>query len=65
MELVLLGIAHEIKNPLNFVNNFARLSVELLDELKETAAPAINALGDEKRAEIDDFTAAQQTLLST
>jgi GAF domain-containing protein len=29
------GIAHEIKNPLNFVNNFADLSVELLDELKE------------------------------
>ena len=33
------GIAHEIKNPLNFVNNFAGLSVELLEELKETAAP--------------------------
>jgi PAS domain S-box-containing protein len=48
------GIAHEIKNPLNFVNNFAGLSVELLDELKETAAPAINALGDEKRAEVDE-----------
>ena len=32
------GIAHEIKNPLNFVNNFAGLSVELLEELKETAA---------------------------
>jgi two-component system, NtrC family, sensor kinase len=28
------GIAHEIKNPLNFVNNFAGLSVELLDELE-------------------------------
>ena len=27
------GIAHEIKNPLNFVNNFAALSRELLDEL--------------------------------
>src|SRR6202012_2936400 len=27
------GIAHEIKNPLNFVNNFAALSVELTDEL--------------------------------
>jgi signal transduction histidine kinase len=48
------GIAHEIKNPLNFVNNFAGLSVELLDELKETAAPAINALADDKRAEIDE-----------
>ncbi len=33
------GIAHEIKNPLNFVNNFAGLSVELLDELKEATAP--------------------------
>ena len=30
------GIAHEIKNPLNFVNNFAELSVELLGELKQT-----------------------------
>ncbi len=29
------GIAHEIKNPLNFVNNFAELSLELLQELKQ------------------------------
>ena len=29
------GIAHEIKNPLNFVNNFAQLSGELLDEVQE------------------------------
>ena len=29
------GIAHEIKNPLNFVNNFAALSAELTDELNE------------------------------
>jgi PAS domain S-box-containing protein len=48
------GIAHEIKNPLNFVNNFASLSVELLDELKETAAPAFAALENEKRADLDD-----------
>jgi signal transduction histidine kinase len=48
------GIAHEIKNPLNFVNNFAGLSVELLDELKETASPAISVLDNEKRAEIDE-----------
>ncbi|MGB7857847.1 MAG: GAF domain-containing protein, partial [Pseudolabrys sp.] len=33
------GIAHEIKNPLNFVNNFSGLSSELIDELQE-------ALGD-------------------
>src|SRR6202040_3728322 len=49
------GIAHEIKNPLNFVNNFADLSVELLDELKETAAPAVASLGDDTRAEIDEI----------
>jgi two-component system NtrC family sensor kinase len=48
------GIAHEIKNPLNFVNNFADLSVELLDELKETTAPAVAALGEDKRAEVDE-----------
>ncbi len=49
------GIAHEIKNPLNFVNNFAGLSVELLDELKETAAPAIAGLAEDERAEIDEI----------
>ncbi|MBN2172796.1 MAG: GHKL domain-containing protein [Bacteroidales bacterium] len=29
------GIAHEIKNPLNFVNNFSELSIELVDEVFE------------------------------
>jgi signal transduction histidine kinase len=29
------GIAHEMKNPLNFVNNFSEVTIELLDELKE------------------------------
>jgi len=47
------GIAHEIKNPLNFVNNFAGLSIELLDELRAGAAPAIDALDHDQRAEID------------
>ena len=42
------GIAHEIKNPLNFVNNFAALSVDLLSELKETAAPGFAVLTDEE-----------------
>ncbi|HKM70452.1 MAG TPA: ATP-binding protein, partial [Stellaceae bacterium] len=49
------GIAHEIKNPLNFVNNFAGLSVELLDELKETAAPAIAGLAEDTRADVDEI----------
>jgi signal transduction histidine kinase len=32
------GIAHEIQNPLNFVNNFSEISKELLDEMKEELA---------------------------
>jgi PAS domain S-box-containing protein len=48
------GIAHEIKNPLNFVNNFAGLSVELLEELKEVTEPAVATLGENTRAEIDE-----------
>ena len=34
------GIAHEIKNPLNFVNNFSSISVELIDELREALGNA-------------------------
>jgi two-component system NtrC family sensor kinase len=48
------GIAHEIKNPLNFVNNFAALSAELTDELNEVLAPA--ALDEKTREEIDEIT---------
>src|SRR5262249_12959533 len=48
------GIAHEIKNPLNFVNNFASLSNELLEELKDEAEPALATLDDDKRATIDE-----------
>jgi signal transduction histidine kinase len=44
------GIAHEIKNPLNFVNNFAELSGDLLDELHE-------AVAGNRQAEIDELTA--------
>ncbi len=48
------GIAHEIKNPLNFVNNFAELSGELLLELRETTAPVVAALGEDERAAVDE-----------
>ena len=51
------GIAHEIKNPLNFVNNFAALSVDLLAELRATAAPGFVALTDGQRDEIDEVSA--------
>jgi len=48
------GIAHEIKNPLNFVNNFAGLSAELLAELTEEMAPALEGLDAERRGAIDE-----------
>jgi GAF domain-containing protein len=48
------GIAHEIKNPLNFVNNFSALSAELTEELLEVLAPA--ALDGKTRQEVDELT---------
>jgi signal transduction histidine kinase len=48
------GIAHEIKNPLNFVNNFSALSSELIDELNDVLKPAV--LDDKIREEIDELT---------
>ena len=47
------GIAHEIKNPLNFVNNFSALSVELVDELGELLKPA--PLDNKTRRESDEL----------
>jgi two-component system, NtrC family, sensor kinase len=48
------GIAHEIKNPLNFVNNFAILSVDLLAEQKETIAKALASLDDDQRTDVEE-----------
>ena len=48
------GIAHEIKNPLNFVNNFAALSEELVDEMGDALKPV--ALDQKKREELDELT---------
>ena len=56
------GIAHEIKNPLNFVNNFSAVSVELIDELHDVlrdisidhkARTEINELADTLRSNLD------------
>jgi signal transduction histidine kinase len=56
------GIAHEIKNPLNFVNNFSGVSSELIDELQEAlkglsidqkARAEINELADTLRGNLD------------
>jgi GAF domain-containing protein len=48
------GIAHEIKNPLNFVNNFSALSAELTDELNDTLKPV--AMDGKVREEVDELT---------
>jgi signal transduction histidine kinase len=47
------GIAHEIKNPLNFINNFSAVSVELIDELRDALAGA--NLDSKLRGEISEI----------
>src|SRR5262249_28301602 len=47
------GIAHEIKNPLNFVNNFSGVSAELLDELKDALEDV--SLNEKRRSEITEL----------
>ncbi len=47
------GIAHEIKNPLNFVNNFSSVSVELIDEMQETLEGM--RLDEDKRTEMNQL----------
>ncbi|MBR0787978.1 HAMP domain-containing protein [Bradyrhizobium manausense] len=48
------GIAHEIKNPLNFVNNFSSVSTELIEELKEVLQGA--SLDDKTKDEVGELT---------
>src|SRR5579862_3103982 len=56
------GIAHEIKNPLNFVNNFSSLSVELIGELQEELAKV--KVDDSAREEITDLAETLKANLS-
>ena len=49
------GVAHEIKNPLNFVKNFSEASQELLEELDETLKEASEALNDEQRELLEEI----------
>ena len=54
------GIAHEIQNPLNFVNNFSEVNIELIDEMKHELAT-----GNEKQAIslADDIKENEQKIL--
>jgi signal transduction histidine kinase len=55
------GIAHEIKNPLNFVNNFADLSVELVAELREAIEKQKKMIAE---SEYEDFLDVLENLES-
>lgn len=50
------GIMHEIKNPLNFVNNFARLSFDLIDELKESVYELTDKPDKDSIEDINELT---------
>jgi two-component system, NtrC family, sensor kinase len=57
------GIAHEIQNPLNFVNNFSELSVELAKELKEERLKAKEERDEELENElVDDLIQNQEKI---
>ncbi|MCX6278036.1 MAG: ATP-binding protein [Bacteroidetes bacterium] len=51
---LIAGIAHEIQNPLNFVNNFSSLSADLADELVDFITGLKDVLTPEKYADIDE-----------
>jgi PAS domain S-box-containing protein len=55
------GIAHEIKNPLNFVNNFASVSAELVGELRELLNGA--EIDDGMQASVDELSELLQSNL--
>ena len=53
---LIAGIAHEIQNPLNFVNNFSSVSADLADELLESLLELKDSLPPEKYADIEEVT---------
>ena len=50
------GVAHEIRNPLNFVNNFSEASEELLEELKEVIDESSEDIGEDQMEYIQEIT---------
>jgi signal transduction histidine kinase len=59
------GIAHEIKNPLNFINNFAKSSNELVDELAAEIKPVIGQLDETAQDNVDELLATIKEDLGT
>ena len=58
------GVAHEIKNPLNFIKNFSEISRELTEEMKEVLDEAGDDLDAKTREELDDVAGELDTSLS-
>jgi len=56
------GIAHEIKNPLNFVNNFSDLSIELVEEAREEIKEKLTADSHQLTAILDDIETNLKTI---
>ena len=54
--LLSAGIAHEIQNPLNFVINFSKMSVKLLEDLQEIVDDCADKLGEDDAADIEDIS---------
>lgn len=58
------GIAHEIKNPLNFVNNFSDLSIELVDELNEELTANKQSIPEKVSGLFEDMLKDLKTMCS-
>jgi signal transduction histidine kinase len=58
------GIAHEIQNPLNFVINFSKMSVKLLEDLQDIVDDCAEKLGEDDAADLQDISADLQENLT-
>ena len=54
--LLSAGIAHEIQNPLNFVINFSKMSVKLLEDLRDIVDDCADKLGEDDAADLRDIS---------
>ncbi len=62
--LLSAGIAHEVQNPLNFVINFSKMSVKLLEDLQDVLEDCKGSLSEDDAADIEDISAdLQENLL--
>ena len=62
--LLSAGIAHEIQNPLNFVINFSKMSVKLLEDMQDILEDCKDKLGEDDAADLQDISADLQENLS-